>query len=78
MQKEELQGIIVSKGKTQGDVAKYLGMSEKTFSIKIKNGVFGSDEIDKMIDYLEIKDPMWIFFDRKVTLKDTKEVIYKK
>lgn len=78
MQKEELQGIIVSQGKTQREVAEHLGIAEKTFSIKLKNGVFGSDEIDKMIDFLNIKDPMWIFFDRKVTLKDTKEIIYKK
>lgn len=78
MRKDELKGIIVSQGKTQKDVADHLEMAEKTFNRKLKNGVFGSDEIDKMIDYLNIKDPMWIFFDRKVTLKDTKEITFRK
>ena len=74
LRRDELKGIIVGKGKTQKDVADYLDMSEKTFNTKLKNGIFGSDDIDKMIDFLNIEDPMWIFFDRKVTLKDTKEI----
>ena len=28
----------------------------------MKKGVFGSDEIEKMIDYLNIEEPMPIFF----------------
>ncbi|PMC81390.1 DUF739 domain-containing protein [Anaerococcus hydrogenalis] len=78
LRRDELKGIIVSKGKTQKDVADYLDMSEKTFNTKLKNGIFGSDDIDKMIDFLEIEDPMWIFFDRKVTLKDTKQISFVK
>lgn len=78
MRRDELKGIIVSKGKTQKDVADYLDMSEKTFNTKLKNGIFGSDDIDKMIDFLDIRDPMWIFFDRKVTLKDTKQISFEK
>lgn len=78
MQKEELKGIIVSQGKTQEEVAKHLGMTAKTFSLKLNNGSFGSNDIDKMIDFLDIKDPMWIFFDRKVTFKDTSYPIYQK
>lgn len=78
MQKEELKAIIMKHGLTQSDVAKILGMSDKTFSIKLKTGDFGSRDVDKMIEVLEIEDPMWIFFDRKVTLKDTKKIIYQK
>lgn len=78
MQREELQGLIVSRGLTQKEVANRLGMAEKTFSLKLKNGIFGSDEIDKLIDMLKIENPMWIFFDRKVTLKDTKIISYDK
>lgn len=74
MQKEELQGLIVARGKTQKDVANHLGMAEKTFSLKMQKGIFGSNEIDLMIDYLEIENPMWIFFDRIVTLQDTKRI----
>jgi hypothetical protein len=78
LRRDELKGIIVSKGKTQKDVADYLDMSEKTFNTKLKNGIFGSDDIDKMIDFLDIEDPMWIFFDRKVILKDTKQISFVK
>ena len=57
-----LKSVFVLNGKTQEDVAKHLGMSTKTFYLRMKNGVFGSDEIEKMIDYLNIDDPMPIFF----------------
>lgn len=51
---QALAGIIVSKGKTQKDVALHLGMAPKTFYAKMKKGVFGSDEMEGMIDYLEM------------------------
>lgn len=62
-----LRGAIVSKGKTQTDVAKHLGISDRTFTTRLKKGVFGSDDIEKMIDYLDIKDPMPIFFAKSVS-----------
>ena len=62
-----LKGIIVKNGMTQNDVAKMLGMTSKTFYLKMKKGVFGSDEIEVMIDRLKIDDPMKIFFASKVT-----------
>lgn len=58
----ELKGLIVSKGLSQSKVAKHLGMTEKTFYLKMKRGVFDSDEISKMIALLEIKNPISIFF----------------
>lgn len=57
-----LKSVFVLNGKTGEDVAKYLGMSSKTFYSRMKKGVFGSDEIEKMIDFLKIDDPMSIFF----------------
>lgn len=57
-----LKGVIVSRGKTQQDVAKHLGMSPKTFYLKMKKGVFGSDEMEGMISLLEIENPSEIFF----------------
>lgn len=66
-----LKGLIVQNEKTQEDVAKHIGIAPKTFYAKMKKGVFGSDEIDKMIDYLNIKDPSPIFFAQTVTHKDT-------
>ena len=44
------------------DVAIELGITPKTFYLKMKKGVFGSDEIEKMIDFLDINDPKAIFF----------------
>lgn len=71
MQVDELKGIITARGKTQKEVADILGISPKTFSYKLNNNEFGTKEVDTLIDVLDIKDPMWIFFNRKVTLKDT-------
>ena len=63
----KLKGVIVENQKTQEDVAEYLGMSRKTFYLRMKNKVFGSDEIEKMISYLKIEDPIPIFFAKEVT-----------
>lgn len=57
----ELRGIIAKKGKSQTEVAKYIGISPKTFYLKMQKQVFGSDEIEKMIDLLDITDTS-IFF----------------
>lgn len=62
MKRNEFKAILARENKTQGDVAKHLGISENTMSQKLKRGVFGSDEIQKMVDYLHIKDPVFIFF----------------
>ena len=63
----KLRGCIVAHGKTQEEVARTIGMSPKTFSLKMKKRVFGSDEIEKMIDLLDIDDPIPIFFAKSVT-----------
>ena len=58
---DELRGIIAKNGYSQSDVAVMIGVTPKTFYEKMKNGVFGSDEIQIMIDRLSISDPMAIF-----------------
>lgn len=63
----ELKGIIVARGKTQQEVAERLGVTPKTFTLKMQKGVFRSDEIEVMIDFLQIDNPMEIFFAKKVT-----------
>ncbi|MCR4654771.1 MAG: DUF739 domain-containing protein [Lachnospiraceae bacterium] len=62
---DELRGIIAKNGKSQKDVANAIGIAEKTFYTKMKNGVFGSDEIEKMISFLKIENPADIFFAKK-------------
>lgn len=58
----ELRGVIAKNGYSQSDVAGMIGITPKTFYEKMKNGVFGSNEIQIMIDRLHIEDPISIFF----------------
>lgn len=60
----KIKGLIVSAEKNQTDVVKRLGITPKTFSIKLKKGVFGSNEIEVMIDYLSIEAHLFIFFEK--------------
>lgn len=59
---DELRGIIAKNKKSQVDIAEMLGISPKTFYLRMKKGVFGSDEIQIMIDELHIDNPLEIFF----------------
>lgn len=70
IQTDKLRGIIAENRMTQTDVAKALEITPKTFYDKMQKGVFGSDEIMKMIDLLHIQDPVDIFFVHE--LKDTR------
>lgn len=59
---DELRGVIAKNGYSQSDVARMIGVTPKTFYEKMKIGVFGSDEIQIMIEKLHINDPISIFF----------------
>lgn len=63
----KLRACWVAKGLNQRDVAAIIGVSEKTFCDRMKKGIFGSDEIQKMITALDILDPVPIFFAKQVT-----------
>ena len=58
----KIRARIVELGMTQKEVAEKIGMSEKTFSVKMNNGKFGLDEADKMINVLKIEQPDKYFF----------------
>ena len=58
---DELRGVIAKNGYSQSDVAGMIGVTPKTFYEKMKIGVFGSDEIQIMIEKLHINDPISIF-----------------
>lgn len=62
---DELRGIIAKNNLSQAKVAEVLGITPKTFYEKMNRGVFGSDEIEEMIQLLKIDDPVAIFFARK-------------
>lgn len=62
---DKLRGIIAERGMSQRQVAQSLGMNEKTFYMKMRKGVFGTDEVEKMVELLAISDPVDIFLARK-------------
>lgn len=64
---DKLLGLMAEKGLTKKDVALVLGITPKTVTAKMNKGVFGSDEIEVLIDLLEIKNPADIFFAQNVT-----------
>lgn len=65
MNVNKLRGIITENGFTQEQVAIAIGITPKTFYNKMKKGVFGTDEVMRMIDLLKIDDPATIFLSKK-------------
>ena len=63
----EFKAAMVRKDYTQKELAKEIGLSEKTFGERLKNKRFGTEEIEKLIPLLDITDPMPIFFSGIVT-----------
>ncbi len=64
---KKLKAIFVEKGKTQKDIARMLNISDNTMTNKLKKGILNSNEIYKLIDYLDIDNPVEIFFAEEVT-----------
>ena len=62
-----IRAKIVENGMTQEQVAKEMGISAKTFSIKMNNGKFGLHEAEKLIQILKIEEPAKYFFAHKVS-----------
>ena len=62
----KIRARIVEMGMTQQQVAEQIGMSAKTFSIKMNNGKFGLDEAERMIEVLKIDKPNNYFFTNDV------------
>lgn len=58
----KLLGIFAENRKTKKEVAEILGIAPKTLNDKLNKGIFGSDEIQTMIDAFNIDDPMSVFF----------------
>lgn len=67
---DRLRGLMVQHRLTQADVAKYLGIGTNTLYRKLKRGQFDTDECEKLIELLEIKDPT-IFFSNIVNCEVT-------
>lgn len=54
---DALRGKIVENRMTLQSVAKSIGISDATMTRRMRDKVFGSDEIEKMIDVLNIDSP---------------------
>ena len=65
MNVNKLRGIIAEKGLTQERVAIAIGITPKTFYTKMKKGVFGTDEVMRIVELLNIQDPASIFLTKK-------------
>lgn len=60
----KIRGLMAENGVTQEILSEKIGISSKTFGLKMKKGVFNSDEMQVMVDVLNIKNPAEIFFAR--------------
>jgi DNA-binding XRE family transcriptional regulator len=58
----ELKAEMARNGYTQKELAKKIGISEKTFISRINRGAFGTDEAEIIIKELNLSDPCKIFF----------------
>lgn len=64
---KKLRGLMAEKGRTGKDMAAVIKKTPKTFYDKMKRGVFDSDEIIAIVEDLNIKNPVEIFFADEVT-----------
>lgn len=64
---DKLLGIMAEQHVTQKETAKVIGCAPKTFYEKMAKKVFKSDEIEKMILFFDIKNPLEVFFAQSVT-----------
>lgn len=62
-----LKSIMVAQGYTIKDVAKGIGINEKRLYRYMKKGVFPSDIVEALVKFLQIENPVPIFFTGCVT-----------
>lgn len=58
---DRIRGKMAELGYTQGEVAKFLGISEVTMTERMKTGKFWSTEVVKIAQLLEIEDVSYFF-----------------
>lgn len=68
MDRYKLEYEMKSKGITVEELCKAIGMSKAAYYRKLKGSTdFTRGEIQKMIDFLNLENPMDIFFNPKVS-----------
>ena len=58
----KLRGLIAEKNMSQSQVAEKLEITGDTFYRKMKSGKFDTDEAYKLIQILQIENPVEVFF----------------
>lgn len=61
----KLRGIFREHRTSIAKAAEMIGISEATMYRKLNTGIFGTDEIDKLIETFNIQNPIEIFFKRE-------------
>ena len=69
---DKIRGLMAEKRVTFKEMAGVLDITPPTFSAKMQAGIFNTDEMQKIVDYLGIENPVPIFFAKKVTPNVTK------
>jgi DNA-binding XRE family transcriptional regulator len=59
---DKLLILMAEKGHTRQDLAKILGISQKTLKTKIEKGRWGAADIEKLVSAWKIERPDDIFF----------------
>lgn len=62
----KIKALMVEHDLSGKEMARRIGIADKTFYKKLNKGVFTSDEMNKIVDILEIEDPAKIFFAQSV------------
>lgn len=57
-----IRAEITRAGKTMGQVAEALEITRPTLLRRLREGKLGLDDANKLIEYLGIKDPSFVFF----------------
>lgn len=58
----KLKATIVEKGLTQTEVHNRMGLTKRQWQCRMEKKKFDSDDMLKLVNILEIKDPVPIFF----------------
>ncbi len=62
-----LRAEMARNGCSQKELAEKIGMRPATIARRMKKAVFLTDEVEKIIDVLNIQNPMEVFFAQKTT-----------
>lgn len=68
MNKARLEYEMAIKGVTVDELCKAIGISRSAYYRKCNgNSEFTRSEIEKIVDYLDLKSPVGVFFDENVS-----------